>query len=201
MFTGIVQGIGQIQAVTPKGGDKTFEIVADCLADYELALGDSVAVSGVCLTVTKLIEKGFATDLSVETLSLTTLGQADAGTAVNIEPALRAGDPLGGHWVSGHVDGKATLQSKEAAARSHEMIIQVPEGLSHYIAAKGSVTLDGVSLTVNSVSGNTFSVNVIPHTFEVTTLGDLAVGEPVNLEVDILARYLERLQAARTPEN
>lgn len=201
MFTGIVKGIGQIQSVTPQGGDKAFEIIADCLAGYDLALGDSVAVSGVCLTVTALLEKGFATDLSVETLSLTTLGQIDAGSTVNIEPALRAGDALGGHWVSGHVDGMATLQSKVPAARSHEMVFHVPQGLSHYIAAKGSVTLDGVSLTVNSVAENEFSVNVIPHTFEVTTLSDLAVGEPVNLEVDILARYLERLQVARTPEN
>lgn len=197
MFTGIVTGIGEIQAITPKGGDQRFQIVAECLAERDLEIGASVAVSGVCLTVVERIAGGFATDLSTETLTLTTLGQRKVGSAVNIEPALRAGDALGGHWVSGHVDGIATLESMQASARSQVMRFRVPQVLARYVAGKGSVTVDGVSLTVNEVAGAEFTVNVIPHTLEQTTLGELEAGAPVNVEVDILARYLERLLDAR----
>ena len=197
MFTGIVLGIGQIISITPEGGDKRFEIGAPCLKGRRLELGDSIAVAGVCLTVTEVADGGFACDLSQETLSLTTLGKVDAGANVNIEPSLAAGEPLGGHWVSGHVDGMAKLVTMEDAGRSRLLRFRVPDSLARYIAAKGSVTLDGVSLTVNRVDGAEFEINLIPHTLEVTTLGELAVGEPVNIEVDILARYLERLIEAR----
>jgi riboflavin synthase len=160
------------------------------------AIGDSICVQGCCVTAVALNAGEFEADLSRETLSLTTLGQLGVGAAVNLEPALRAGDALGGHLVSGHVDGLATLVSRSTDARSTRMLFAAPGALSRFIARKGSVALNGVSLTVNEVDGAGFGVNLIPHTLEVTTLGELVPGATVNLEIDQVARYVERLLAA-----
>ena len=200
MFTGIVQSIGRVRAINDRGGD--VELTVDCggLDLSATRAGDSISVSGACLTVTRLDERGCAFDVSRETLDRTTLGALHPGASVNLEPALRAGDPLGGHYVTGHVDGLARVVDEIPDARSWRVRFEVPETLSRYVAPKGSVTLDGVSLTVNEVAGRLFGVNLIPHTREVTTLGLVKPGQAVNLEVDIIARYVERLRAAGDPE-
>ena len=193
MFTGIVKAIGEVRESDSRGGDLRLTIGVGHLGAQSLALGDSVCVQGVCLTVAGLAGDAMVVDVSRETLRLTTLGECVAGVRVNLEPALRAGDPLGGHLVSGHVDGIGRVSEREADARSTRLLVEAPEGLSRYIARKGSVALDGVSLTVNEVAGATFGVNLIPHTLSVTTLGRLVPGDRVNLEVDQLARYVERV--------
>jgi riboflavin synthase len=196
MFTGIIQATGRLAKIEPLGGDLrlTFD-VADLAARIDasrLALGESVAVSGACLTVIAFDGRCISADVSRETLRLTTLGGMAEGSMVNLEAALRAGDPLGGHLMSGHVDGLAQVVLLESDARSLRVEIEVPAELARYIAPKGSVGLDGVSLTVNSVEGRRFSVNLIPHTVAVTALRGLAAGQWLNLEVDQLARYVER---------
>jgi riboflavin synthase len=193
MFTGIVQDIGRIDSREARAGDIRLTIGVDRFDLNRIAVGDSICVQGVCLTVTELAGRAFAADVSRETLSLTTLGEMDAGSAVNLEPALRAGDALGGHLVSGHVDGIATVLSTAGDARSQRVTVAAPADLARYIARKGSVTIDGVSLTVNEIEGTSFGVNLIPQTTAVTTLARLAVGTRVNLEVDQVARYVERL--------
>lgn len=192
MFTGLVQAVGTVTRVVPRGDDMALRLSAPALV-ADLAIGDSVAVSGVCLTATALEGDGFWVDASRETLSLTTLGSAKAGFAVNLETALTLSRPLGGHLMSGHVDGVGRLLSQRQDARSRRLEFEVPAGLAHYVARKGSIAVDGVSLTVNAVHGSRFGVNVIPHTWEVTTLGRLRDGDAVNIEVDLIARYLERL--------
>ena len=159
--------------------------------------GDSICVSGCCLTALEVAPRGFAADVSRETLSLTTLGGLQAGSKVNLEPSLRAGDSLGGHLVSGHVDGVGELVALHEDARSVRMRFRCPPGLSRYVARKGSIAIDGVSLTVNEVDGDEFGVNLIPHTQQVTTLGGRRPGQRVNLEIDQVARYVERLLAAQ----
>jgi riboflavin synthase len=196
MFTGIVTEIGELRAVEPRGGDSRIEVGFRSLDAARTRPGDSIAVDGVCLTVAELKPWSFIADVSGETLRVTTLGAKRAGARVNLEAALRAGDALGGHWVSGHVDGVAEVVATADEARSLRVDLVVPPELARYIARKGSVTLDGVSLTVNTVEGARFSVNLIPHTREVTTFGALAPGVRVNLEVDVLARYVERLSEA-----
>ena len=198
MFTGIVQSIGQLASVTPRSGDLELAVDAAGFDGTRLNIGDSIAVQGVCLTVTRKTPQGFCADVSRETVNRTTLGKLATGARINLEPALRAGDALGGHLVSGHVDGVATVTVLEADGRSSRIEFEVPAGLARYIAPKGSVCLDGVSLTVNEVSGTRFGVNLIPHTLAVTTLGTLAIGVAVNVEVDLLARYLERLAQFRS---
>jgi riboflavin synthase len=198
MFTGIVQDIGRIERHESRGGDLRLSIRCNHLDASRLIPGDSIAVQGCCLTVVELFAPSFAVDVSRETLALTTLGELGRGARVNLEPALRAGDPLGGHLVSGHVDGVAQVLSMSGDARSQRLVFGVPEHLGRFLAPKGSVTVDGVSLTVNEVGDANFGVNLIPHTQAVTTLGTLAVGTRVNLEVDQLARYLARLLAAPT---
>jgi riboflavin synthase len=193
MFTGIVQAIGEVRAITPRNGDVELLIGAATLRLDGVAIGDSISVSGCCLTVTRLTSDSFAADASLETLQVTTLGSWRSGQRVNLEKALRAGDPLGGHYVSGHVDGVATVIAAASDARSLRMEFEVPAALARYIARKGSVCIDGVSLTVNDVARNRFGVNLIPHTLQVTTLGSSQAGTQVNVEVDIIARYLERL--------
>jgi riboflavin synthase len=200
MFTGIVLEIGElrrIEALAGAGGasDRRVEIACATIARDRLELGASIAVDGVCLTVAAHGAGSFFADVSGETLGVTTLGAKQAGARVNLEPSLRAGDSLGGHWVSGHVDGIAEVLATAADARSLRVEIAAPAALARYIARKGSVTLDGVSLTVNDVAGNTFGVNLIPHTLEVTTLGSLRPGARINLEIDLLARYVERLSS------
>jgi riboflavin synthase len=201
MFTGIVQSLGRVVRQEVRDGDLRLTVDAGELAGRidrsRFALGESIAVNGVCLTVIAFEGSSFTADVSRETLALTTLGSCLPGTAVNLEPALRAGDPLGGHLMSGHIDGVAVVAGLHADARSLRVQCEVPAPLARYIASKGSVALDGVSLTVNEVDGNRFGVNLIPHTVEITTFRHLAVGQRLNLEVDQLARYLERLLALR----
>jgi riboflavin synthase len=200
MFTGIVQEMGEIRRVEPRTGpagtaDCRLEVSFASIARERLELGASICVDGVCLTVAALEGNSFIADVSGETLRVTTLGEKRAGQRVNLEPALRAGDALGGHWVSGHVDGIAEVRSAAADARSVRIELAAPIALARYIARKGSVTLDGVSLTVNDVNGANFSINLIPHTLEVSTLGGLKPGARLNLEIDLLARYVERLSS------
>jgi riboflavin synthase len=197
MFTGIVQTIGTVSALTPRGGDVELQIDATGLDMAVAKIGDSISVSGVCLTVTRLDGARFSADLSRETLDRTTLGALRAGSRVNLEAALCAGEPFGGHLVSGHVDATVQLLERHSDARSTRCTFELPAQLARYVAAKGSVCLDGVSLTVNEVGADRFGVNLIPHTETVTTLGSLQPGDRLNVEVDLIARYLERLAGAR----
>lgn len=199
MFTGIVTAKGTLRQKAELGGDCRLSFGTGALSLEGCRSGDSICVSGACLT---MLEPGmdagggrFEADVSQETLGLTTLGQLREGQAVNLELALQAQDRLGGHLVSGHVDGMAALVSRRPDARAERLEFEVPEPLARYLARKGSVCLDGVSLTINDVDGCRFGVCLIPHTLEVTTLGELQPGGRVNLEVDLVARYLERLAA------
>jgi riboflavin synthase len=196
MFTGIVQDVGSVVSLETRGGDFRLLIAFDRLDPAGISVGDSICVQGCCLTAVELRERTFAADVSRETLSLTTLGDLAPGSPVNLEPSLKAGDPLGGHLVSGHVDGLGEIAAISGDARSSRIEISVPAGLARYIARKGSVAIDGVSLTVNEVRGATFGINLIPHTQAVTTLGALRVAARVNVEVDQIARYVERLLRA-----
>lgn len=197
MFTGIVQCTATLARSEPRGGDLRLVFAAPRLDLSDVAPGDSIAVSGCCLTVVAIDGDELAFDASNETLSLTTLGALNVGDAVNLEMALQLSDRLGGHLVSGHVDGLARIVSIIPDARSQRWEMEVPDRLSRYIAAKGSVCLDGVSLTVNQVDGARFSVNLIPHTVEVTAFKDRKPDDALNLEVDMMARYLERLAHSR----
>jgi riboflavin synthase len=196
MFTGIVQDVGRILALDQLGGDTRLTVGVERLELARSAIGDSIAVAGVCLTAVALEPRAFSADVSRETLAFTTIGDWRVGQRVNLEPALRAGDALGGHLVSGHVDGVAEVRARIDEARSQRFRIRLPQPLARYVARKGSVALDGVSLTVNTVEQQEFEVNLIPHTLAMTTLSGLAVGDRVNLEVDLIARYTERLLAA-----
>ena len=193
MFTGIVEALGRIDVVEETGGDRRMHIVTEGAYLDGVQAGDSIAVNGCCLTAVKLLPKGFTADLSKETLSLTTSGGWKAGTAVNLERALTPAKPLGGHMMSGHVDGVGTLLEKHEDARSWRLTFEAPQALARYIARKGSIAIDGISLTVNEVDKNRFGVNIIPQTWSHTTLGGVSAGGKVNLEVDLIARYLERL--------
>jgi len=193
MFTGIVSSIGTLVTVEQRGGDRRLLIEGGAGFLKGVKPGDSIACSGVCLTVAGLRGRRFTADVSVETLTTTTARSWHAGTALNLEKALTLAQPLGGHLVSGHVDGVGRLAGRKAEGRSVRLNFTVPPGLSRYIARKGSICVDGVSLTVNSVRGGGFGVNIVPHTLRQTTLGRLSPGDPVNLEVDLLARYLEKL--------
>ena len=193
MFTGIVQDVGRVVSQETRGGDVRMVITFDRLDPSGIHIGDSICVQGCCLTAVELRDRSFAADVSRETLSLTTLGDLTAGSPVNLEPSLRAGDALGGHLVSGHVDGVGEVTTIGGDARSTRIEIVVPPPLARYIARKGSVAIDGVSLTINEVQAATFGINLIPHTQAVTTLGALRTGTRVNVEVDQMARYVERL--------
>jgi riboflavin synthase len=195
MFTGIIQSIGTVSAVAPRGGDLRLTVEASGLDLGRLQLGDSVAVAGCCLTVAERTPRGFIADVSAATLAATTLGNWRVGTRINLEAALRVGDALGGHLVSGHVDGRAEVLDVSPEGGSQRLRCRAPASLQRYLARKGSVTLDGVSITVNEVEGRDFTVNLIPHTLAVTTLGGLARRAQLNLEIDIMARYAERLLA------
>jgi riboflavin synthase len=199
MFTGIVQDIGRVMSREARGGDVRLLIAFDRLDPSRINIGDSICVQGCCLTAVELHGRSFAADLSRETLSVTTLGDLTAGSPVNLEPSLRAGDPLGGHLVSGHVDGIGEITALSGDARSTRIGISVPAPLARYIARKGSVAVDGVSLTVNEVQGASFGISLIPHTQAVTTLGAIRPGTRVNLEVDQVARYVERLLSDSAP--
>lgn len=193
MFTGIVKAVGTVRKIENKGSDKRFNLDAGKLDMADVSLGDSICVNGVCLTVVELLECGFATDISVETLSCTTFENLREGDNVNLEKSLRLEDRLGGHIVIGHVDGVGKITGTHEAARSVQYTIEVPSSLKKYICKKGSVCIDGVSLTVNDVAGSEFSVNIIPHTSGETIFSGYGTGTAVNIEVDIIARYLEGL--------
>lgn len=199
MFTGIIQCTGTLSRSEPRGGDLRLTLAAPALDFSGVAIGDSISVSGVCLTAVKLGEHTFAVDVSNETLALTTLGDLREADVVNLEKALRLSDRLGGHLVSGHVDGVGRIVAIEPDARSQRWTIEAPGELARYIAAKGSICVDGVSLTVNAVADARFSLNLIPHTVEATTFAQRRHGDRVNLEVDMMARYLERLLQERGP--
>jgi riboflavin synthase len=208
MFTGIVSGLGEVRSVKPRAGDLHRVTVACDFPRAELIEGASIACSGVCMTVVEAGEEDgrswFGVDAAAETLAVTSVGRWRHGTLVNLERPLKIGDELGGHLVSGHVDGLAALAAREdltgtAQVEMSRLTLRVPAALSRFIAPKGSVALDGVSLTVNEVAGDTFTVLIIPHTLKVTTLGRLAPGDAVNLEVDQMARYAARLIETRAP--
>jgi riboflavin synthase len=194
MFTGIIQAIGEVAALEPRGEDLRLRVLTGKLDLDNVAIGDSIATSGVCLTVVELPgDDGFRADVSAETLACTGIGNLKAGDRVNLEKALTLSTPLGGHLVSGHVDGLAEVVSRKDDGRSVRFRMRAPDKLARYIAAKGSVCVDGISLTVNSVEGAEFELNIVPHTLVETTMDEFRPGRTFNLEVDIIARYLERL--------
>lgn len=197
MFTGIIQAVGTLRTQQPVGGDLRLQIGTGKLDHADLAPGDSIAVRGVCLTIVELDDAGFYADVSNETLAHTNLGRLTPGSPVNLEKALTLQSYLSGHWVSGHVDGLGEILNRTDDARSVRFEVRAPADLARYIAPKGSIALDGVSLTVNQVTGTDFNLNIVPHTLRETCFADYQPGDLVNLEVDILARYLERLLTAR----
>jgi len=196
MFTGIVQSVGRVRAIEPREGDIRVSVDSGDLDLSDMRPGDSIALSGVCLTAIVVNATSFCADVSVETLSRTTLGRMTVGSRVNLEKPLRLADRIGGHLVSGHVDGLGELLAIQADARSQRWKLALPDELSRYVAAKGSICIDGVSLTVNEVAGSRFGVNLIPHTLGVTTFSERNVGDHMNVEVDLIARYVERLHAS-----
>lgn len=195
MFTGIVQAIGQVETVTPNAAGVRLVISWGGLPHQDVAVGDSIAINGACMTVTHFDERHFTVDVSAESLACTQ-GLNRPGR-VNLEAAMRLGDKVGGHLVSGHIDGVGEVLAMTPAGESTVMCIRAPAAIARYIAAKGSITVNGVSLTVNTVAGDTFCVNLIPHTLAVTTLQDLGAGSAVNLEIDLIARYMERMLSYR----
>ena len=193
MFTGIIQAVGRVSAIEARGADARLRIHSDTLPLADARPGDSIAVNGVCLTAIELAPQSFSADVSAETLSCTTIGRLKADMGVNLEMALLPTTRLGGHLVSGHVDGVGRLVEARPDGRSQRLRFELPAALARYVAAKGSICVDGISLTVNAVEANRFDVNIVPHTLANTTLEALRPGDEVNIEVDLLARYLERL--------
>ena len=193
MFTGIIQAIGEVAALEPRGEDLRLRVRTGKLDLDGVRIGDSIATSGVCLTVVELPGDGYWADVSGETLAVTGIGKLKVGDRVNLEKALTPSTPLGGHLVSGHVDGIGEVVSRRDDGRSVRFRMRAPDKLARYIAAKGSVCVDGISLTVNAVEGAAFELNIVPHTLAETTMGEFQAGRTFNLEVDIIARYLERL--------
>jgi len=193
MFTGIIKAKGRIRSLKKQGGDLCMTVESKGIDWSEFDVGESISVNGVCLTATALHANGFDADISAETMNVTALTGLTAGSAVNLEPSISLGERLGGHLVSGHVDCVGTVTAREKDARSMRLKIELPTEHARYMAKKGAVCVDGVSLTINEVSANTFEVNIIPHTAEETIIGDYSVGTAVNIEVDLLARYIERL--------
>ncbi|MGM0542096.1 MAG: riboflavin synthase [Pseudomonadota bacterium] len=196
MFTGIIESQGAIEKIAPQNGDWKVTIQTGKLDMSDVKVGDSIAANGICLTVIEVTNKSYVADVSAETMSVTTAAQWQVGTHVNLEKALRLQDRLGGHLVSGHVDGVGTIRKISQDARSWRYEVEAPLSLCKYIAAKGSICINGISLTVNQVEGSIFGVNIVPHTRQETTIKEFEVGSKVNLEVDLLARYLERMMSA-----
>lgn len=193
MFTGIVRAVGRVSSIRDSGGDLRLTVRAAGLPWRDFEIGESIAVNGVCLTAVALHDDGFDTDVSRETTGVTAFRHLETGSRVNLEPSLALGERLGGHLVTGHVDCVGRVTSLRIDGKSLRLDVEIPAEYSRYVARKGSVCIDGVSLTINSVSGDSFSVNIIPHTADVTIIGGYEVGTEVNIEVDLLARYLERL--------
>ncbi|WP_086982531.1 riboflavin synthase [Vibrio aphrogenes] len=200
MFTGIVEAVGTILAITPKGEDVTITVDAGQLDMSDVHLGDSIATNGVCLTVVAFDERSYRADLSLETLKRTGFSQYQVGDAVNLEKAMLPSTRFGGHIVSGHVDDVGVIVDRQPVGRAMEYWIEVPSHLTRYIAEKGSVTVDGISLTVNDIRKNGFKITIVPHTSQETTVDSFVVGRKVNLEVDVIARYLERLISGKTEQ-
>lgn len=196
MFTGLIEAMGRLEQVTERDGDRRLRIATPAGFLEGVGVGASIATSGVCLTAVVLDGDAFEADVSVETLDATTAREWRAGRPLNLEHSLTLAKPLGGHLVAGHVDGVGHLVDRREDARSWRLELEVPEALSRYIARKGSVAVDGISLTVNDVESSRFGVNIVPHTWAHTTLGATEVGAAVNIEVDLIARYTERLLAA-----
>ncbi|MGH8476870.1 MAG: riboflavin synthase [Methylococcales bacterium] len=201
MFTGIIQSIGKISSLERGASDLRIGVAIGKLASEAISVGDSIAVNGVCLTVVGIGSHSFVADVSNETLACTTLKELQVASPVNLELALTPATRMGGHIVSGHVDGVGVILDQVADGRSVRFQIGMPENLARYVAAKGSICVDGISLTVNKVDPHCFRVNIVRHTLAETTLGRATVGQRVNLEVDLLARYLERLLSERGPES
>ena len=193
MFTGIIEAVGTVQAKHAQGGDLNVKIATGALDLSDVKLGDSIAVNGVCLTVIELANDGFSADISNETVNYTRWSEITIGERVNLEKAMMPTSRLGGHIVSGHVDGIAQVVERQEDARSIRFKMAAPDSLAKYIAHKGSITVDGVSLTVNAVNGSIFELNIVPHTAKETTLYGFQAGKKVHIEVDVIARYLERL--------
>lgn len=193
MFTGIIEAMGTVAALQPRSGDLRVHIATNTLDLRGVAIGDSIATNGVCLTVVELPGDGYWADVSRESLAFTTIEQWRVGDTVNLERALTPESRLGGHIVSGHVDGVGEVIARSEDARSIRLTVRAPNTLAKYIAHKGSICVDGISLTVNAVNGADFELNIVPHTAQVTVIGNYRVGTRVNLEVDVIARYLERL--------
>jgi riboflavin synthase len=202
MFTGIVKAKGRIRSLETRGGDLCMSVESAGIDWSGFDVGESISVNGVCLTATALHADGFDADVSVETMNVTALGGLGPGSEINLEPSISLGERLGGHLVSGHVDCVGTVTARDDDARSIRLTIELPEEYGRYVAKKGSVCVDGVSLTINEVSDTSFDVNIIPHTAGETIIGDYEVGATVNIEVDLLARYIERLlQRGADPES
>ncbi len=193
MFTGIIQTVGQVIDKKHKSGDLRFVVKTNFSQPEKIRLGDSIAMDGVCLTVTEIEEDQVALDVSVETVNKTTVSHWQIGSQLNLEPAMTLADQLGGHLVSGHVDAKGTCVAREVSARSEIFEFQIPVELMKFVVTKGSITINGVSLTVNSIKDNILSVNLVPHTMTHTNLGDLKINDEVNIEVDTIARYVEKM--------
>lgn len=200
MFTGIVEAVGTISAIIPKGEDVTITVDAGKLDMSDVHLGDSIATNGVCLTVVQFDQRSYSADLSLETLKRTGFTQYQVGDKVNLEKAMLPSTRFGGHIVSGHIDDVGTIVDRQPVGRAMEYWIDVPSRLSRYIAEKGSVTIDGISLTVNDVRKDSFKITIVPHTSQETTVDSFVVGHKVNLEVDVIARYLERLITGKSEE-
>jgi riboflavin synthase len=201
MFTGIISAVGKITQLEDRQGDKRLNIDTGNLGLDDIRLGDSIACNGVCLTAVEITDKGFIADVSTETLSLTTIGNWQVGSPINLEKAMQASDRFGGHIVSGHVDGIGEVISLHEDARSWRFRMRAPAELARYIAHKGSITVDGISLTVNHVDGAEFELNIVPHTMINTIMDNYKQGTKVNLEVDLIARYLERLSSVDAAGN
>ncbi len=202
MFTGIIEAVGTLTAITPRGEDISVSVDAGKLDMSDVKLGDSVATNGVCLTVVARNDHGYTADLSLETLNKTGFSQYQVGDKVNLEKAMLPTTRFGGHIVSGHVDGVGEIIERNLVGRSVEFWLKMPQEISHYVAEKGSITVDGISLTVNAVRKNALKLTIVPHTSSETTINDFQVGQKVNLEIDVLARYMERLlQGSSQPES
>ncbi|USD38507.1 MULTISPECIES: riboflavin synthase [Ferrimonas] len=198
MFTGIIEAVGQLRQLERRGEDLRVTVASGKLPLEDVQLGDSIATNGVCLTVVAKLSDGYVADVSGETLARTNFAHYAVGQSVNLERAVTVNTRLGGHMVSGHVDGLATVESISDRGRAIEFWLRAPAGLGRYIPEKGSVTIDGISLTANEVDGNRFRLTLVPHTVQETTIGELRPGSTVNLEVDLIARYLERLMQPAT---
>ena len=193
MFTGIIKSIGTVKEVRPQGGDSRIAFHAEGIEWDSFKVGKSIAVNGVCLTVIELHKNGFDADVSIETMRVSTFASLQKSTKVNIEPSLAIGERMGGHFVTGHVDCIGKIHANKTQARSMELEVELPPEFARFVAPKGSICIDGVSLTVNSITDSIFCVNVIPHTAKATIIGDCKIGDKVNIELDIMARYTERL--------